>query len=319
MAASPTDLIHDQIQTQPANAAPPWITYYRYPGGNVGDDLNASMWQHLFPAISEALRGRQLVGIGTLITPLLDKEHRPILVAGSGTGLSGPPERDLTRDEVLWLRGPLSATALELDGLDLLDAAYLLASSSAWWNATEPSIQTGRVGFIPHVQNLQKVPWNKICQAAGLKLIDFTSSPEHAIAALRGCDRVLAEAMHGSILADAFGIPWCGVKLREFVDYFKWADHLRSVNASGTPPRLPHAIGGGPLERRGIMRPTRVQEVANFLHRIANDESLFHRTPTQHLATNIEEMLARIRAIHDDTRTQFTCNASVETLRTMRA
>ncbi|WP_209427989.1 hypothetical protein [Pararhodobacter sp. SW119] len=88
----------------------------------------------------------------------------------------------------------------------------------------------------------------EICTATGMILVPPTLEVEPFLAALRQCGRIVAEAMHGAILADAFRIPWIGCRilsaLREGpTSTFKWGDWMDSLGiqtkfSTSLPPAL---------------------------------------------------------------------------------
>ena len=57
-----------------------------------------------------------------------------------------------------------------------------------------------------------------------MKLVDPRQSVETFVREIISCDRVVCEAMHGAILADAYGIPWAPVQVYSHTTEFKWRD-----------------------------------------------------------------------------------------------
>jgi succinoglycan biosynthesis protein ExoV len=115
-----------------------------------------------------------------------------------------------------------------------------------------------RTAFVPHCS----MPENQaqtIASELGLFLILPSLAVEDFIAALRSCNLVVAEAMHGAILADAYRIPWIGCSFASLLsegktNAFKWNDWMLSLSmrsdrievlpvpASRLHPRLGRAL-----------------------------------------------------------------------------
>ena len=97
------------------------------------------------------------------------------------------------------------------------------------------------------------MPWQEACKNLGLKILDVRSKPRVFIRELVKCDRVLCEAMHGAILADAYGIPWQPIRAHPKISARKCDDWGSSIGAKIDPFTIPEAY----LERyayRGMLR-----------------------------------------------------------------
>src|SRR5690606_31259610 len=74
--------------------------------------------------------------------------------------------------------------------------------------------------------------------------IDPRAPVDHTLALLRRCERIITEAMHGAIVADALRIPWHRVSVlawrREGFDVasLKWLDWGLSAGVDVTPTHL---------------------------------------------------------------------------------
>jgi succinoglycan biosynthesis protein ExoV len=211
------------------------LFYYRGANGvsNFGDELNRSIWPRLLPGAFEHDDGTQFVGIGTLLNDRLPDAPRTI-VFGAGVGYYGPP-RPSDRWSIYCVRGPLSAHALGLPAdLAVTDPAALIARLEP--PAQAPSRQ--RYAFMPHWQS-EPDAWQLLCTRAGCAFIDPRGSPDDVLAALRGTDVLITEAMHGAIVADALRIPWIPVRTRGAINSFKWQDWCASMLLEYQPHLLP--------------------------------------------------------------------------------
>lgn len=193
---------------------------------NFGDRLNPWLWPKLLPGCFEDDQRTVFLGIGTILQASVPDAQRYI-VLGSGAGYGPPPQLD-ERWKFYAVRGPLTARELELPAeIAVTDAAYLLRLVGLPDPLAGPSI-----GFMPHWRSLRRVPWRTICDWSGLRFIDPMGKVDRVLAELRGCDCVVAEAMHGAITADLLRIPWYPVRLgTHFLD-FKWRDWLASIEVS---------------------------------------------------------------------------------------
>ena len=225
---------------------------YYYKGvPNFGDHLNPWLWNKLLPGLENDDRRFCLVGIGTLINERLPyftrfSERRVIFGSGVGYGKGKTP----TLDEfykVYCVRGPLSAKALGLpEELGITDGAALLRNVLPIGNSKKRYSYT----YMP------SVAWEKACQDIGFGYIDPRGSLEEALQTISETEMMIAEAMHGAIIADAFRIPWIPiVSNSESVLSFKWNDWCGSLGLPYEPnfiERLYH-----PRDVKDILTPAR--------------------------------------------------------------
>jgi succinoglycan biosynthesis protein ExoV len=233
---------------------------------NFGDELNHHVWPHLVPGIFQhGDDGTQFVGIGTLLNDHLPDAPRTV-VFGSGVGYYGAPRRTPAWD-VYCVRGPLSAAALELPAdAAITDPGILVPQVFGGPPPGTPS----RFAFMPHWQT-QPSAWAAVCEDAGIHFIDPRWEPTRVVEALRGTEVLLAEAMHGAIVADAYRIPWIPVRTRETIKSFKWEDWCRSLELDYTPVAIP-TIWREPAQAgmvRRARRWARLRVIAAMLRRVA--------------------------------------------------
>src|SRR6478735_6808648 len=89
--------------------------YWESDHGNFGDDLNLWLWDELLPGFRDVHPDVLLVGVGTVLNPVLLPAGQKKLVVGSGYGYGTPPDIcDTDEWDVRAVRGPLTAEKLGL-------------------------------------------------------------------------------------------------------------------------------------------------------------------------------------------------------------
>lgn len=199
------------------------LFYYQRPGGNFGDDLNPWLWDRLIPGILDEDERWRFVGLGTLLNHKLPPEGR-FVVLGTGAGLGEVPRVD-ERWVIYGVRGPRTAAAMGLDpALALTDPAMALYDHFT----DRPSRRRG-VGFMPHHATLMDWDWREAAEALGLVFIDPCAPIHDTMRTIAGLDRLVTEAMHGAIVADALRVPWVGVRIDPYFYQPKWDDWAGSL------------------------------------------------------------------------------------------
>lgn len=210
------------------------LFYYKHPTRNFGDDLNPWIWYGLAPELFDDDDSQLLVGIGTLINDKAPRRPRKI-VFGAGAGYHGPAVLDCSW-EFVCVRGPLSAQQLGLDrSKAITDPAVLLTQLLPPAGAG----QAGAVSFMPHHVSAEHADWPGLCRQAGIDYIDPGGDIHEVIRQIRRSRLVLAEAMHGAIVADALRVPWVPLVCYDHVLRFKWQDWCQSLGLAYSPFRLP--------------------------------------------------------------------------------
>ena len=210
---------------------------------NFGDELNAFLWPRLFGDIFDGRGDCLFLGIGTILDRRVPVSPRTIVF---GTGVRNPADLPVIDEswDIRFVRGPKSSSAL--GGCRAIsDSAYCLRLLE--WKKC-PKVH--RVSFVPWYLN-RGLEWAIACRQAGVKYIDPCRSVGEVIEDIRSSELVITEAMHGAIVADAFGVPWIRVKSRqhrwekEGATEWKWADWAESVgvSASGVASALPERCG----------------------------------------------------------------------------
>jgi succinoglycan biosynthesis protein ExoV len=279
------------------------LFYFRGEHGatNFGDELNLHLWPRLIPGGFES-DGTQFVGIGTLLDDRLPSAPRTVIF-GAGVGYYRLP-RDLTNWSVYCVRGPLSARALGLPAdAAVTDPAALILRVEGH---RTPSGPRWPYAFMPHWQS-QPDGWKRVCEEIGMGFIDPRSPPYRVLDQLRRTDVLIAEAMHGAIVADALRIPWVAVRTRGEINTFKWHDWCASLRMEYLPCVLP-AIWPEPPQDRPVARARRRMKQALAGRALANvatrarprlsaSDALLERV--RELERRLEEMKAKELQLRD--------------------
>jgi len=226
------------------------LYYWKSPYGNFGDDLNPWLWGELIPDVLDEDESTAFIGIGTLLNSklrtFLPKASR-LVVFGSGVGYG---ERNFANlpslDKIYCLRGPLSAHVLDVPReLALTDPALLVRR---FFKPTGHKVY--KFAFMPHHDQTVSggKAWKSVCEQLGFGYIDPVWSREKVLSAISQTEILLAEAMHGAIIADALRVPWIPISTVPEILSFKWWDWCLSLKLEYQPKKL---IG---LRNLGIKR-----------------------------------------------------------------
>jgi succinoglycan biosynthesis protein ExoV len=217
------------------------LYFWRSKFGNVGDDLNTWLWPRILDCDFHSDGNVVLIGIGSVLDERHDTTRRK-LVLGAGARSETSALTELGDDwEIRFVRGPRTANAMNLSSsLAVSDPAIVVPKiyREPRKNATA---RPKKIGFVPYWKT-DIAYASIIANVADIQLIPVHCSYDKFIDMLLECDAVVAEAMHGAILADAYGIPWIPCRIsnlyseRETHD-FKWQDWAMSLDI-----RLPKRI-----------------------------------------------------------------------------
>ena len=230
------------------------LFYMKLNEGNFGDDLNLYLWSRIFPGILDDDDRCRFVGIGSLLSERLDDDRQKV-VFGTGSGYFKLPKVD-NRWHIYFVRGPLTARNLGIaPERGLADAAYCLNLLD--WPTVE---KRHPVSFMCHHKSEPDVDWRAVCAAANVHYISPTDTPENCLQQIRQSELVIAEAMHGAIVADAFRVPWIPLRYSFRSLDFKWHDWCASMALDYEPTDLPSVFQAdltlpelsGRIVRRGL-------------------------------------------------------------------
>lgn len=230
------------------------LYYYQRPDGiqNFGDDLNSWLWNRLLKKYINRSDDSVLIGIGTLLNNELVENNKKInkkLIFSTGVGYgNGLPKLDDSY-KIYCLRGPLSAKALGVDpNLGIADGAILIRRLVKI--KTEKKYE---FSYMPHFAEACPA-WHSICQRNGFQYISSRQSIEEILDQLGKTKILIAEAMHGAIVADALRIPWIPVTTNPGILQFKWQDWCQSLGLDYQPKPLARIMTSLKRDRLSLMR-----------------------------------------------------------------
>lgn len=219
---------------------------------NFGDQLNPWIWPRLLPGIFEGecfhsstqkLQNEKenslFLGIGTILNN--NVPMRPLkAVFGTGFGYGKIATID-DKWKFYCVRGPLSAKALGLA------SKLAITGSAALLRVVElPKVSKlqHKFSFMPHFHShkFNNYILEKICEVVDINYIEPTGDVEAVFEGILSSEVVIAEAMHGAIVADALRIPWIQVKTDDFILEFKWQDWCQSLGLDYQPITIPYSF-----------------------------------------------------------------------------
>lgn len=276
------------------------VTFWSGDVANFGDALNAWLWPLLIPDVLDDDPRELFVGIGSI---LYDDYPRTCtkIVFGAGYGGYGPPPFVDASWDVRFVRGPRTAAALGID------PEFALGDPAALVSAAGEALPwpDGRhaVGFMPHWESALYGAWEPVCRELGVRFIDPRGDVKAVIAAIRSCDVLVSEALHGAIVADALRVPWvpfapAGVHHEKWYDWaesqgleLRFAPSARSTFFELLPDRL---RSRGFRFRHAGSRLLRRQAATAICNAAAEEPRL---TDPARLAATTRAMLAELDAL----------------------
>ncbi|MBR1092285.1 polysaccharide pyruvyl transferase family protein [Bradyrhizobium manausense] len=203
------------------------LAYYQSRLPNFGDDLNPEIWTKLAPDVLDDRRSDEaFVGIGTIIG-IPSFPFKKLNVFSSGVG-DCPVDSWADRQVRYWcVRGPLSAHSLGLDeDAAISDGAILVPLI---WPPQLGRAQ-GRISIVPHWQTLDYGGWEDVAKLTGFDVIDPRDTPLKVIEKIAQSKLVLAESLHGAIIADSYDVPWRSFATSKNFSVAKWVDWTSSID-----------------------------------------------------------------------------------------
>jgi succinoglycan biosynthesis protein ExoV len=214
--------------------------FYRGRRPNFGDELNVWLWPPLLPGFFDDDERELFIGIGSTLFDFLPRESRKIVFGAGYGGYTAVPAID-EHWRFYFVRGRLTAAALGLDpDLGVGDAAILVRSCVA-----RPACKAHRTSFMPHWESAADGQWGEASRAAGLHYIDPCDTVENVLTQIQKSEVLVAEAMHGAIVADALRVPWIPVRPLQPPNRAKWHDW---ASALGVTLRWAHISPSNALE-----------------------------------------------------------------------
>ncbi|WP_421708512.1 polysaccharide pyruvyl transferase family protein [Algihabitans sp.] len=203
---------------------------------NFGDEINTWLWHELADQRWPQLAGALFVGIGTVLDHQIPSSTK-VYVLGAGAGYGPPKDITALGWRVYGVRGPITARLCGLSRDTVIgDPAMLLPDV---FPVSRPDQTAKRkVIYLPHVHSVANAPWQEVCDAAGVVLVDPRHPSKTVVEEIASADLVLAEAMHAAIIADAYRVPWLPVWTSNRINALKWSDWSLSLNITLAPHRL---------------------------------------------------------------------------------
>ncbi|OCP03392.1 MULTISPECIES: polysaccharide pyruvyl transferase family protein [unclassified Ensifer] len=211
--------------------------YWESQHGNFGDDLNLWLWDFLLPGFRDVHEDILLVGVGTVLNRALLPDGIRKLVIGSGYGYGTLPDmRNAAEWDLRCVRGPLTAEKVGLPPeRGIVDPAVMVADMPEFQNL--PKLH--KRSFVPHWESAIAGMWPVTCGTVGLNYIDPRGDAKSVIREIAQSEFIVAESMHGAILADAFRVPWVAVTTSDGINSFKWNDWAKTVGVAYQPRHVP--------------------------------------------------------------------------------
>ncbi|MEL6352991.1 MAG: polysaccharide pyruvyl transferase family protein [Cyanobacteria bacterium J06627_28] len=288
------------------------LFYFKLPNGelNFGDNLNPWLWENLIPGALDSDEKVAFVGIGSLINDALPQKIRHAtkrVIFGSGVGYGNGNLKLDDSYTVYCVRGPLSAKALGLpteagitDGAALIRRVYKNTAKKKY-----------RFAYMPHYE-LAGEGWELACKQSGFGYVDPRWPLEKVLSAMGETEVLLAEAMHGAIIADALRIPWIPIVTNSSILSFKWQDWCASIQVEYKPVHIERLFH--PREKKDVFTPVRVvrdrlrqQKASKALQQTAATQSpcLSQDAVIERLTERLEEKLHQFQ--QDIKRGKFAC------------
>jgi succinoglycan biosynthesis protein ExoV len=217
---------------------------YRHPSGvrNFGDELGRNIFPALLPGRFDEDGCEIFLGIGSILFDSLPPTARKIVLGAGYGGYTRPPVIDATWT-IHGVRGPMTCRALGLEPrLAIGDPAMLLRVMHPRRSAPKRL----RTAFMPHWQSMQRGDWPRAAALAGVHLIDPRAPVQQVLEEIADCEMLLAEAMHGAIVADALRVPWIALRPLDPIHRFKWQDWAEPLDL----PLRPQALAASTLRER---------------------------------------------------------------------
>lgn len=198
---------------------------------NFGDNLNPYIFNKLLPDFFDGVDDVSFVGIGSLLGFKYIQNAKNKVIFSTGYAYGASPQIDESYD-IFCVRGPLTCEALGIDKkFSVADGALLLQ----FLETPSTNLKKYDFSYIPHWESFKKFNWEPFLNNMGINLINPLGDTEVILHQIQSTKVLLAEAMHGAIVADVLRVPWVPVKAYEGINTFKWRDWAASMDLSYKP------------------------------------------------------------------------------------
>jgi len=288
------------------------VIYYFYRGEekNFGDELNHYLLPRILPNFFDGNDDDLFLGVGSILFDSHPKEPRKIVLGSGYGGYTSKPTLD-HKWHIFGVRGPRTAEALGIDqSLVIADLAAMLFRD----RPLNP-VKRYKISFMPHFQSLARGHWPAAAAQAGVNFIDPRSDVETVLESIAASELILAEAMHGAIVADALRVPWTALLPLDPAHRFKWHDWAEALDVALSPRAIAPSslfewsenvrIAGKSLKRftRHIEAPLRAAGAQHFTTRASEslraasafEPQLSPDTSIERAVSRFEEAIRNIR------------------------
>jgi succinoglycan biosynthesis protein ExoV len=216
------------------------IMYYQGKFPNFGDALNTWMWPKILPHFFDEDEKVVFIGIGSTIGNYYEKTAKKIVFgAACVPGYNDRPDVHGGDWEIYFVRGYRTTQILHISPDFALGDAAILLRTVVETQRTSSEV----VSFMPHWESLERGNWEHACRQAGINLIDPRRPIDEILRELLRSRMVLAEAMHGAIVADALRIPWVPLLPLDALHRAKWFEWALALGIDLKPHRfLPSSL-----------------------------------------------------------------------------
>ncbi len=205
----------------------------RYP--NFGDEINRYIWPVLIPSqFFDDDESEIFLGVGSVLFDYHPSKSTKYVFGSGYGGYTPPPDVHDGTWKIYFVRGPRTAKSLGLDdSLAIADSGILIKNF-----VSPPSKIPDKISFMPHWASLDNGCWESVCKDADIFLLDPRNDVESILDQILQSKLIIAEAMHGAIVADALRIPWIPILPLDSVNRIKWWDWAESLGVLYNPKRL---------------------------------------------------------------------------------
>lgn len=216
---------------------------YYHNDSNFGDALNPLLFDILLPNFFDGDPSEMFIGIGSILgLDFTEKETKKIHIFSSGFAYGNVPDWSDIEVNCMAVRGPLTAQKLNLpvetaitDGGILTD--LILPNKDS-------IVKKYKYGYMPHHYSLEKYDgYERLCEQLGIKFINPIVSASNSIIniteKIQETEVLIAEALHGAIVAESLRVPYIPVRGYKHINTFKWQDFGLSMGVDLTLNKLP--------------------------------------------------------------------------------
>ncbi|WP_299106670.1 polysaccharide pyruvyl transferase family protein [uncultured Winogradskyella sp.] len=203
------------------------LVYHK--GQNFGDALNPFIFENYLGDNFSETGDVKLIGIGTILGLKKIEALKIVFSSGATKGNDGTYGKAPLIDEsydVFCVRGPKTAELLGINNsYAVCDGAYLLNDFYDF------SVKKKyKYAYMPHHKSEDMYrELKKVFADLGIKFISPADPYKKVLKELAQSEKVITDAMHGAIVADAFRVPWIPTKGYPFINDFKWGDFTSSM------------------------------------------------------------------------------------------